>query len=497
MFFYYICAMKKYPLLIALSVLLASCGGGRHSEVQISDESELPGHSVVTLAGSCYDIDLSPREDIKLVRVNTAADALQSLVNRKAQVLVCDEITYNSTVLRENGVKIACLGKAEFPTAFMFRKGDVALASACTSTIEGMEADGSMEELKDYWLTERYLESGKFRTVPQEGTGEPIKVACAADMAPIAFPVEGEWYGLEVDILRRMANELGRKIEFTFYPPTSAVIALPTGLADVLLGAIFMTPEREEENLFSKPYHNYHPAYFVLDPEAAGEGAGFWEGLKKGLHKTFIVENRWKYITKGLGETVKITLLSILFGAVLGAGLSAMMRSRRKWLRCVAGAYNWLIAGIPMLVLLLILFYIVFAGTGLDVSTVAIIAFAMNFASGAADVYNTSLDAIPSTQTEGGLALGFTKVQTFRHIILPQALRRGLPLFQAQCISLLKATSIVGYISLEDITRAGDIIRSRTFDAVMPLLVVTVVYFILAWAIGLLLKFALPKKSVL
>jgi polar amino acid transport system substrate-binding protein len=154
-------------------------------------------------------------------------------------------------------------------------------------------------------------------------------------------------------------------------------------------------------------------------------------------------------------------------------------------------------AGIPILVLLLILFYAVFARSGLHPATVAIIAFAMDFAAGAGDIYNTSLDSVPHGQTEGGLALGFTRIQTFFHIVFPQALNHGLPLYQSLCVSLLKGTSIVGYIAIQDLTRAGDLIRSRTFDPYIPLLVITVLYFVLAWLLAVLLKLAMPKQKKL
>jgi polar amino acid transport system substrate-binding protein len=154
-------------------------------------------------------------------------------------------------------------------------------------------------------------------------------------------------------------------------------------------------------------------------------------------------------------------------------------------------------AGIPELVLLLILSYVIFARSGLPADMIAVIAFALFFAAGASDIYGSSLDSIPHGQTEAGLALGFTPLQTFFNIVLPQAVRRGLPLYRGQCISLLKGTSIVGYIAIQDLTRAGDVIRSRTFDAVVPLMVVTILYFLLVWLIGLLLKLAAPKKKVL
>ena len=174
-----------------------------------------------------------------------------------------------------------------------------------------------------------------------------------------------------------------------------------------------------------------------------------------------------------------------------------MKISRHPIDRVIARLYNSFISGIPQLVLLLILFYIVFARSSVPPDLVAVIAFAMYFASSAASIYDTSLSAIPRGQTEAGLALGFTKVQTFMQIVLPQAIRQALPLFKGQCISLLKGTSIVGYIAINDLTRAGDQIRARTFDALVPLLLITILYFIMVWLIGILLNLLYPKKHVL
>ena len=354
-----------------------------------------------------------------------------------------------------------------------------------------------MDSLKHYWLDEVYLQKKDYTHIPEEESGEPLRVACVTNMAPLSFMVGAEWYGIEVDLARELARALHRKIEFKLYDSASGMMSLKTGMADVMLGGIFITPERQEEYLFANPYHAYGSAYYVIDHDGQAAKGLFWKSLKKSLESNLLKEDRWKYITNGLWETIKITLLSILLGGILGVGLCAMTRSRRKWLRVTAWFYNWLMAGIPMLVLLLILFYVVFAKSGLDPTLVAVIAFSLNFASGASDVYGTSLDAIPRGQTEGGLALGFTRLKTFCYIVLPQALKRGIPLFQSQCVSLLKGTSIVGYIAIQDLTRAGDMIRSRTFDAFVPLLMVTVIYFVLAWLLGMLVKLATPKTRVL
>lgn len=489
--------MKRFIVGILSVLALVSCGGKQERSIELKSEADLSGLRVATLAGSCYDMELSARKDISLQLLNSESDVLQSLVNNKADVAVNDEIVYNAEVQKENGIKIALTGDRAFPTALMFRKEDTELAQTMTAVQRRMEEDGSMQRLKDFWLTDRYAREKTFTHIPAETGGTPIRVASVSDTAPISFMMDGEWYGIEVDLLRELAKELHRPLEIKHYDSSNMMLTLRTGLVDVLCGCIFVTPEREEEFLFAQPYHAYHPAYFVKDREAQAAGEGLWSGLKKGLQKNLIVENRWKYITGGLLETVKISILAILLGSVLGVGVYAMTRSRRKWVRSVAAGYNGFLSGIPELVLLLILFYVVFAKTGLSADLVAVIAFALFFASGASDIYGTSLDAIPHGQTEAGLALGFTRVQTFFHIVLPQALRRGLPLYKGQCVSLLKGTSIVGYIAIQDLTRAGDIIRSRTFNAIIPLAMITIIYFLLVWLIGLLLKLASPKKKVL
>ena len=486
-----------YLLGLLPALALLSCSGNGGQTIELQSEADLSGLRVVTLAGSSYDVELSKRDDISLLLYNNSSDCLQALITDKADVMANDEIVFNTAIRKDNGVKIAFLGEHSFPTAFMFRKDEADLADTCTAVQRRMIEDGSMQRLKDYWLSDQYAETTTFTHITYETEGAPIRVAAAASTAPIAFRSEDDWYGIEIDLLRELGKELRRPLDIKYYDAASSILALKSGLADVACGCIFVTPEREEEFLFAEPYHDYHPAYFVLDKDVQKQKEGVIAWLKHSIRKNLLTEKRWKYITDGLLETLKISVLAILLGSLLGILLYTMTRSRRGWIRSVASAYNAFLSGIPELVLLLILFYVVFAKSGLPSDIVAVIAFAMFFASGACDIYKTSLDAIPGGQTEAGLALGFTRSQTFFNIVFPQALRRGLPLYKGQCISTLKGTSIVGYIAIQDLTRAGDLIRSRTFDAILPLLLVTVFYFLLVWLIGLLLKLASPKKKVL
>ena len=489
--------MKKLFLILPLALALVSCSGDKAPVIEPKSEEELSGLRVATVSGSIYDMGLSPREDISLQLFNATSDVLQALINGTADVIVHDEVIFNAQVRKEHGIKIAFKGEYGFPTAFMFDKNDVELAQACSAVLRRMEADGSLQRLKDFWLTDEYAEAESYTHIPNQTEGTPLRVATSAMTAPLSFQIGQDWYGIEVDIMLELGKELHRPVEFKLYDPASSFMALSSGKADVLCGCIFITPEREDQFLFSDPYHVYHPAYFVKDPNADSQEIGLWPWLKKSIKRNLIDEDRWKFIVDGLLETLKISILAILLGSVLGIGLYLLTRSKRKWVRAIGGVYNSLIAGIPELVLLLILFYVIFAGSALPADIVAVICFAMYFASGVSDVYGTSLDAIPHGQTEAGLALGFTRSQTFFNIVLPQAIRRGLPLYKGQCISLLKGTAIVGYIAIHDLTRAGDLIRSRTFEALVPLLSVTIIYFLLVWLIGLLLKLITPKKKVL
>ena len=475
--------------------MMWACAGDNEQSLVLESEADLSGLRIATQSGSCYDVELSPRTDIELQRYNTLSDAIQALRHGNADVLLNDETALNAYVCREQGIKPLLRGEKAYPTSFMFPKEDTALADAFNATLARLKADGTYDRIIDYWLNDRYIDADTFPRIPMPEQGRPIRVACACATAPLSFMSGDEWYGLEIDLLREFANDQNRPLEIKFYDVTAAIMSLKTRKADLLSGGVFITPERQLEFSFGEPYYDFHSTYFALDSESGNSKSGLAERSKHAVHKNLLAEDRWRFITDGLWETLIISFFAILFGSLLGIVVYRMGESRRRWARSIAKVYNGFIAGIPELVLLLVLLYVVFAKSGLSADVVAIIAFAMCFASGAADIYKTSLAAVPHGQTEAGLALGFTPVQTFFNIIFPQAVKHGLPLYKSLCINILKATSIVGYIAIQDLTRAGDLIRSRTFDALVPLLVVTVLYFLLVWLIAALFNGVSKKQK--
>ena len=218
--------------------------------------------------------------------------------------------------------------------------------------------------------------------------------------------------------------------------------------------------------------------------------------ITESFTNNLIAEDRYRMILDGLQVTLLITLCAALLGTLLGGLVCWMRMNRRRWLQQVAKVYIELMRGTPVLVLLMLMYYVVMAPLDATGIVVAIVTFAMNTAAYISEMLRTTIQGIDRGQTEAGLALGFTPRQTFFRIVLPQVVKAVMPVYQGEVVSLLKGTSIVGYIAVADMTRASDLIRSRTFDAFFPLIVTAIIYFLMAWLIGLLLQSLVQRKRI-
>lgn len=217
--------------------------------------------------------------------------------------------------------------------------------------------------------------------------------------------------------------------------------------------------------------------------QSSSADTSFLHNIGESFYINIIAEQRWKLLLQGLQTTLIISVVSVLIGSLLGAVICLMGMSGLRVLRIPARLYISILRGTPVLVLLMMIFYVVFATVNIDPVAVAIIGFALNFGAYSAEIFRTGIESIDRGQTEAGIAMGFTRVQTFLHIVFPQALRRVVPVLKGDIINLIKMTSVVGYIAVQDLTKAGDLIRSRTFDAFFPLVMIAVLYFLLAWLV--------------
>ena len=216
--------------------------------------------------------------------------------------------------------------------------------------------------------------------------------------------------------------------------------------------------------------------------------------MLESFYNNLIAEDRYRMILDGLQVTLIITLCSALLGTLLGGLVCWMRMSRRQWLQKVAKVYIDIMRGTPVLVVLMLMYYVIMAPLEATGIVVAIVTFGMNAAAYIGEMLRTAIQGIDRGQTEAGLALGYTPRQTFIKIVLPQVVKAVMPVYQGEIISLLKGTSIVGYIAVADMTRASDLIRSRTFDAFFPLIITAIIYFFMAWLIGRLLTALVNKE---
>jgi len=219
----------------------------------------------------------------------------------------------------------------------------------------------------------------------------------------------------------------------------------------------------------------------------------WFEDFKADFILNFVQANRWKYLWDGLGRTLLITLLAGVMGTIIGV-IIAMIRSTydktkegsrktigRRIFGLVDGicrVYLTVLRGTPVVVQLMIIYFVIFASSD-NGTLVAALAFGLNSGAYVAEIVRGGIMSIDQGQFEAGRSLGFNYIQTMRFIIIPQTIKNVLPSLANEFIALLKETSVAGYVAVADLTKGGDIIRSRTYSPFMPLIAVAAIYLIL------------------
>lgn len=384
----------------------------------------------------------------------------------------------------------------QIPYGFAFEKSadKEYLRDQMNAFLKKIQSDGTYDELISIWFGDD--ESKK--TVDRTGlTGEngEWRLVTTGTMQPFSYIKEGQNVGLEVDIITRFCREYGYSLSISNAEFASLIPGIKSGMYDVAAGNIMITPERAESVNFSDVYYTADAVAVVKDEtQKASSDNKLWESLTESFEKNFIREERWKMILEGIGTTCYITLMSTLFGTVLAFLICMFRRTGSQLANAISNVYVKLLQGMPMVVLLMILYYVVLGNTLSSVG-VAVIGFSLNVGAYVSEIMRSGIESIDGGQREAALALGYSENQAFFRFIFPQAAVRFLPVYRGEIVTLLKSTSIVGYIAIQDLTKMSDIIRSRTYEAFFPLIATAIIYFILAWIISLLLNVVLKSIS--
>ena len=206
------------------------------------------------------------------------------------------------------------------------------------------------------------------------------------------------------------------------------------------------------------------------------------------LNSTFVVDGRWQWFVSGLGYTLLISLFSVLLGLVIGILMALMRLSKSKILRAVSGIYIDIIRGTPTMVQLLIIYFVIFANVHIDKWVVGFIAFGINSGAYIAEIVRGGILSVNIGQTEAGRSLGMTHKQTMASIVMPQAMKNILPALGNEFVVLIKETAEIGMIANIDLVGAARKVQSLTYDYLIPLLSIAVIYYVVIKIISTLLS---------
>lgn len=472
-------ARRKLFRLLALLLLLPliSCSADKRREIHAF--GDLEHGNVGVLTGRSNDAavrNLLP--DADLYYFEDLVSMCMSLQSGHIDAFACMQTGVDGLLQRNPGFRVLEGAPALLDTAAVaFRKDDLLLAGRFNAFLGEIQADGTMDAIRANW----FAPDAPGAHYHQHATeGEPLTVGIEAGQTFFTVIREGEGTGLEPELMMRFGDALGRPVRFLEMTSPGMIPALLSGKVDALVSAITPTLSRSGRVLFSAPYDISGVCFVVSDAALTRERTGL--GAK--IRETLVEDGRYELILEGLKNTLLITLLSVFFGFLLGCLLCLMKRRGSRWMEAFAHGYCEIVEGIPIVVLLLFMFYVVFATSPLAAIVVAVITYSLHFAAGAAECLERSIEAVDRGQWEAGQALGFSRFGTFRYIVAPQALKDFLPLLKGKAVGLIENTSIVGFIAIEDMTKVTDIIRSQTYDSLIPLLVVGIIYFLIARGIS-------------
>lgn len=474
-------------MLLLCVVLLASCGSKSAQSTDwaegINDIPDLNGKCVAVLSGSVQELkidELCP--DAQMLRLNSMSELIAAITTGQADYLLIDTTSVIGAGLEEKGIQVAfCTKLVAGDVGFGFSHQNQALCDEFNAFLARYRADGRWEQLKQRWT------QGEVQQVVMEHPhlnpdGELLRVG-TNNFFPFSFIQNGCYAGFEMEIIETFAAETGRNVEYFTIDFSGLIAALSAGKINMISNCMCITPERSKQVLFSDSYYYSATVCFCRGGETVVQKS-FLTRVKESFYNNLVIEDRWKLVADGLWETIVISLCAIVLGTLFGGFICWMRLSRRKVVSGTAKVYVEIIRGVPILVLLMLMFYVIFAQSSVSPRWVAIIAFAMNFGAYVSEMFRTGIEGVERGQTEAGLAMGFSPLQTFCYFIVPQAAKRIIPVFKGEAVSLFKNTSVVGFIAIVDLTKASDIIRARTFDAFFPLIVISIIYFILAWLFG-------------
>ncbi len=497
-------------------------------ETASSSESEeevwaaLSGKTAGVMTGTPQDqIILSKVPDAKIQYFNSITDVALALQKKKIDFAGLPTVSYYTLAQQYEGFGYLDAAFAVYDIGTVFAKSEKSepVRLQLNEYIAELKSSGKLQEMQDYWLTPKEWDTVE---IPSTGENGVLTMATTSTLKPFSFKLNGSPVGYEIDIIAGFCKKYGYGLKIEDVDFAGILSGIASGQYDLAASQISWTEERGASVNFSDFYYTQKFVPIVNADEfdlsslvtagttdnsgASGSSSSSSSSsseskssIARSIQRTLVDEDRWKSVLEGLGVTLLITVAGFALANIFGAVFCAMSLSKSKFLNALSEIYSKLMQGLPVVVILMILYYVIFGKTKISNIFVAILGFGLIFGAYMAQLFKGGIQSVDKGQWEAALTTGLTKPQTFFGIILPQANRTMLPGYFSNLISLMKGTAVVGYIAINDLTKVGDIIRSNTYEAIVPLLTIAIIYFaiacILLSAMNLIRKRLMPKHK--
>ncbi len=482
-------------LFASLLLVIGVCRPARAESGEFTSLKELANKRIGVQTGSTFDaITLRSLPQVEISYYNTYADLTEALGSNKIDGFPGDEPVIRLIAAEHDTIAVIDESMEDFEYGAVFRKNQSGseLKGQFDTWLKGVKTSGELERLTSKWVDgpEEQKTAFDYQSLPSpNGT---LILVTEGLYPPMNYYRENEVVGLEIELAARFCQDRGYGLRVDVTNFDGILPAIQAGKADFSMSGITITDERAQSVNFSEPYYKggtvmaVRKASYVAAMANGEQTTSVWDGVVQSFDKTFLNESRWKMFVEGVGTTLAITLASILLGTHLGFFLFLLCRKGGRITNAISGFCMWLLQGMPMVVLLLILYYVVFGKVYVSGIVVSIIGFTLTFGTSVFGMLKMGVGAVDDGQREAARAMGYSDRQTFFRIILPQAIPHVMPSYKSAIVDLIKATSIVGYIAVQDLTKMGDIVRSRTYEAFFPLIAVTIIYFLLEGIVNFL-----------
>ncbi|MBR5756109.1 MAG: transporter substrate-binding domain-containing protein, partial [Firmicutes bacterium] len=448
--------------------------------VAYSTVDQLSHSKIGVLTGTNFDeLCRATFPDAQFEYFNTLADILTALHSGRIDTFAVDDPVARTMMIEDPDITYINDYIESFDFAAIFRKvdGGNSLLKQFDEFMKRCEEDGIIYELQHIWFETSDPETTyiDYKELPDiNGT---VRVA-VDQYPPFTYSYKDGYTGYEVQLVLLFARENGYGVSFSVFNTDSALAAIQTGKMDIAISGYSITDERKEVVEFSLPTYS-GGVCMVVEKASGASGGSFIQETKESFVKTFITEERYKLFLNGMLTTLVISVCSVAAGTFLGYEAYMLCRHDGKPEK-VMKKLCYTMDRMPIIVLLMIFYYVLFASVRISGSIVSIIAFSIVFGCTVYSMLRSWTDTVKKGQFEAGYALGFSDKDVYKKIIIPQIVPLMASEFRDAVTGLLKATAVVGYVAVVDLTKAGDIVRARTFDAFFPLISVAVIYFILA-----------------